>query len=122
VNAHSGLLLNECADQLAMNVVMNAQQKMPDPQILLPIGEESDATEYGLVDGEDNLREDWHHACPPQTTFVWKNGSAFAVSIRPHLSRHFRHHGLKSRRMSRHVCLGEPYLWVPLCNRIRGSS
>jgi ribonuclease HI len=52
VKAHNGRLLNECADMLATRGVFGEQRSCPVTTVRIR-GEDSDHTEYELLDGEE---------------------------------------------------------------------
>jgi hypothetical protein len=58
---------------------MNDQRPQPAPQVVVPIGADTDDSEYVLADGEENLYENWHHDRPPRNTFIWKNGDMLSA-------------------------------------------
>jgi ribonuclease HI len=58
VKAHSGILLNECADILATKGVFN-EPTQSLVQFLVPIGEDTDAQEYEMREGEETPVEGW---------------------------------------------------------------
>jgi hypothetical protein len=73
VKAHSGILLNECADILATKGVMN-EPSHGLVQYVVPVGEDTDNHEYLLKDGEETPMDDWRGEEKPDRTYVMKDG------------------------------------------------
>jgi hypothetical protein len=65
VKAHSGIVLNECADMLATRGVNNVKR----PQD----AQESVGEGYVPPDGEEAPTDDWYEERPPERTLIWKN-------------------------------------------------
>jgi hypothetical protein len=65
VKAHSGIVLNECADVPATRGVMN-ENASDAPQFVIPVDEDSDSHGYFLPDGEETLTDDCTAERPPQ--------------------------------------------------------
>jgi hypothetical protein len=63
-------LLNECADVLATRGIFNTQRPNSTPQIVVPVGTDTDNEEYTLEDGEETLSEDWKEEYPLERTCV----------------------------------------------------
>jgi ribonuclease HI len=59
VKAHSGILLNECADMLGTKGIIAEPMYPGSPQLLVPEWEDTDAYEYPMKDGEEDLDRDW---------------------------------------------------------------
>jgi hypothetical protein len=79
MDIYSGPRRNECADVLATKGVMN-EPNVGLHQSVTPVGEDSDANEYELLDGEENLEKDWTAPNPPGKTFIWKNAGKFEIA------------------------------------------
>jgi ribonuclease HI len=58
VKVQSGILLSECADELATKGVVNEQNPDWKMQFLTEVGEDTDEEEHILRDGEETLADD----------------------------------------------------------------
>jgi hypothetical protein len=70
VKAQSDILLNECADMLATKGVNNEESPNRTRQVLVPIKDDTDYSEYELALGEETLKMNWLEACSPSNTHV----------------------------------------------------
>jgi hypothetical protein len=77
VKAQSGILLNECADILRTKGVAN-EQPPALVQYLVPMGEDTDCTEYEIREGEAALQDVWRGDERPERTYVMKDGDNLA--------------------------------------------
>jgi hypothetical protein len=79
VKAHSGILLNECADMLATMDVENVKPPQDAQQYVGEAGEDTDAEEYVRLDGEERSSVDWNEDHLPERTLIWRNSSEFSI-------------------------------------------
>jgi hypothetical protein len=81
VTAHSGLLLNECADLLATRGIFNQAPPNGTPQTVTVVGEDTVNEEYTIQDRDETLDTDWKADHPPARTVLCRDGDV--LSIRP---------------------------------------
>jgi ribonuclease HI len=72
VKAHSGILLNECADLLATRGIFGCKSQNRHPQHVTSLGEDTDNEECELSDDEETLGDERRAEHPPARTYLWK--------------------------------------------------
>jgi hypothetical protein len=77
MKAHSGILLNECADMLATKGVKNEEQPAL-VQYLTPVGEDTNARVYEIKEGEATPMDRSRGEEKPERTYVMKDGDNLA--------------------------------------------
>jgi hypothetical protein len=83
VRAHSGLVLNECVDVLATRGIFNKPRQNDDIQVMVPVGEDTDSTQYALEDGEETLSVNWKEPYRPERTYIWVSGAQVSICPPP---------------------------------------
>jgi hypothetical protein len=95
LKAHSGLLLNECADVLATRGIFNKPHQNYPHQVMVPAGEDTDSMEYTLENGEETPSENWKKGYPPERTYIRVDQGHVSICppmiLEPGSGAHFRH-------------------------------
>jgi hypothetical protein len=70
---------HECSDVLATRGLYRKPHTNDTPQVMVPVGEDTDNTEHTGEEGEEILTVNWKEDHLPERTYMWVNRGSVSV-------------------------------------------